>query len=160
MKIDKLRFNKLYKSYESKGTPVQESMTAKKYKKRIAGKTLSQFDEEYWEYLLELLNTADQYEQQEKNEIVDSIAEYYTLKTGYSLPITMINCLADFILDDILASKDVMKATNSEYPIHSFRQTDRRKRWQVSSETTTLDYFSATSDDLLTHKRKTTEKRI
>lgn len=84
--------NRLYKNnLEAKGVAVRrDSETTKKYKRGLSGKTLSQIDSEFWQYIFELLNSTSEYWQEEKNEIVEDITEYYYLKTGYQIKNSML----------------------------------------------------------------------
>lgn len=150
MKMDKYKVDKVYRyNTEAKGTPIargkaddnKESKLAKKYRKKIAGKTLSQFDNEFWEYILYLINNAVQYTPQERNEVVEEMAEYYTLKTGYSLPNNMLTALADFLLDDQLADPCTSKVQREEYPIMSWRQLEHRKRREMGVDSDILEHL-------------------
>lgn len=160
MKVSSIDFNKVYKSnHEAKGTSIEvDSKTTKKYKKRLTGKTLSQIDQEYWDYIFELLNTASQYTQQEKNEIVEQVAEYYCIQTGFQIRNEMLTALADFLLDSCLADKDIDKVKNTEYPVLSFRQLHRRSRREVALEAETLQHFDNRNNYNFPQKRNTKEK--
>ncbi|OAA91468.1 hypothetical protein [Clostridium ljungdahlii] len=159
MAIGFMDFNKVYKSNpEVKGTPIKlDSKTTKKYKKRLSGKTISQVDSEYWDYIFELLNTASQYTQQEKNEIVVQISEYYCIQTSYQIRSEMLTALADFLLDECLTNKDVDKVSNTEYPILSFRQIHRRYLREQTLGAEVLQYADNKKNYNFPQKRRTTE---
>lgn len=150
MQIDNYKMNWVYRhNSEAKGTPIKkdkaeeskDSKTAKKHRKKIAGKTLSQFDNEFWEYILFLINNANQYTPLERNEIVEEMAEYYTLKTDYQLPNNMCSALADFILDDTLSDPSCHKVQRDDYPVMSWRQLVNRHRREMGVESDTLEYL-------------------
>lgn len=143
MNIDFDKLNSLYRNnLEAKGTLIKdESETAQKYRRKLNGKTLSQIDQEFWEYILELLNTASEYSQQEKNEIVEDIAEYYYLQTGNPIRNEMLTALGDFLLDITLADKSPNKTKKEAYPVLSFRQLEKRYRREVGVDVEVLDYF-------------------
>lgn len=161
MQIDLFQFNKLYKSNsEAKGTPIKDNKTASKHRRKLSGKTISQIDKEFYDYIFELINTAVQYTPQERNEIVTDVSEYYWQQTGYTLPNAMCTALSDFLLDDNLANPDSAKAYNSDVNILSWRQIDRRNKREHSMEVNNLDYFSNVERYGKTGKRHTTEKSI
>lgn len=159
MRINYRGFIKLYKSNpEIKGNPVEvDSKTTKKYKKKLSGKTISQVDSEYWGYILELLNNASQYTQQEKNEIVQQICDCYSFQTGYQIRSEMLTALADFLLDSCLSSKDVDKIANTEYPILSFRQVYRRSKREQALGEEVLQYADSKNTYNFPQKRRTSE---
>jgi len=146
---------------ESKGVPLRNdsdnNKTAKKYMRRIAGKTLSQFDQEYWSYIIELISMAVQYTPQERNEIVTDITEYYFSKTGLNCPNAMCVALADFLLDDILGDPDCFKSQRAEYPILSHLQFKKRSEKEIGVEGDTLE-FLANEQKHPRNKRITQEK--
>lgn len=170
MKIDLFRFNKLYKSQESKGVKIADdepkatdNKLAKKLRKKLARKSINKVDEQFYSYILELINTADQFTQEEKNQTVVDISEYYLLQTGYQMPNSMISALADFILDDVLSDPDNDKIANNEYPVMSFRQLEHRRKRESAIGDEVLEYFSNVNNPNTynpAQKRYTSEKSI
>ncbi|MBV4429081.1 hypothetical protein [Clostridium tyrobutyricum] len=126
-------------------TMVQEvdSELAKKYKRRLSGRTIKQVDSEFWDYILELFNTASKFTQEEKNKTVEDMTEYYYRQSGgYQCPPEMLFALADFILDDSLTDKSVDKVKNTEYPFLCYKQLKRRRKRDFSADTDIIDFFS------------------
>ena len=148
MKIDRFRFNIFYRfNLETRATVITDTTKTKnKLKKRIEklkNKTLSEVNKEYWDYILEILNNATDFTQEEKNATVRDIAEYYYQQTGYQMPSQMLYALADFLLDDTLSDKTNDKVAKTEYPIMSFRQLKTREKREVCTEYDILSIFNS-----------------
>ncbi|WP_338433202.1 hypothetical protein [Clostridium tyrobutyricum] len=136
-----------------------DTSLSKKYKRRLSGRTLKQVDKEFWEYILELLNKASEFTQEEKNNTVKDITDYYYRQSGgYQCKPEMLAALADFILDDTLTNKDIDKVKNTEYPFLSYRQMKRRKQRDLSVDTDTIDFFSTKQRYNIAIKKNTDDK--
>lgn len=166
MRINNFYFNRLYRNNpEAKGTTIPQdskdsldSKLVKKIKRKIAGKTLSEFDQEFWDFIFELINTGSQYSQQEKNAIVIDSTEYYILKTGgLQPPNAMLTAFADFLLDDTLADPDCYKSKREDYSILSHNQLKKRRGKESGVDVDTLDYL-ANQQKNSNNKRITSER--
>lgn len=146
MKLNKIMLDMFYKNNaEARGTPVIQSDNelVRKHKYRLSDKTLSEVDAEYWSYILELLNTASEYTQEEKNLIVEQTVEYYSIQTGYQIKNGMLVALADFILDTVLSNKSPDKVSREEHPILSYKQLYIRRRRELSIQDAEMDYLTS-----------------
>ncbi len=148
MKIDKFRFNTFYRfNSEAKVTAIKDTDNTKsknKLKKRIEklkNKTMSEINQQYWDYILEIINNANDFSPEEKSATVSDIAEYYYTQTGYQMPSQMLYALADFLLDDTLSDRNIDKVAKTEYPILSFRQIKTRSIREACMEYDILDLY-------------------
>jgi len=114
-----------------------------KHKKLLTGKTLKQIDQEFWDYILYLLNHAKEYSKEDKNEIIEDICEYYYQQSGgYNPPVNMLYAMGDFILDDVLSDTGRDKVKKTEYPILSFKQLLIRRRREKIREAEIIDFLT------------------
>lgn len=130
------------KNTEARGV-TDDTKIVKKYKKRLSGKTLTETDEEFWEYILILLKTSGEYTPKERNQIVEDITEYYYFQTGITIRAEMLSALADFLLSDTLSDTKSNKVRKAEFPILGFGQLDRRRSKEKSMDEVKIDYFAS-----------------
>lgn len=158
MFINEREFSYQYRNNgDIKGTPIPDDGFEKLIQK-TRSKSISQINEEFYELILELMNTASEYSQEEKNQTAEDLANYYFKLTGYLMPSTMLTPLADFLLDDIFIDRSVDKVTNTEYPILNHRQIKRRKARQFAVENDILEYFDSRNRYNIAEKKRTGEK--
>lgn len=158
MYVNIREFNKQYRNNdEVKGTPILDDGFEKLLQKSKA-KSISQINEEFYELILELMNTASEYSQEEKNQTTEDLSNYYYKLTGYVMPNSMLTALADFILDDTFIDRDIDKVANNDYPILSNRQIKRRKARQMLVENDLLEYFDNRNRYNFAQKKRTQDK--
>jgi hypothetical protein len=150
---------------EAKGVSMREDSkskeknSVKKIRTAMNRKPLNQIDNEFYNYIMELINTAKEYSIPERNEIVTDLAEYYRKQSGgYAMPNAMLTALADFILDDELSNNSNSKSRKNAYPILSFRQLQRRGTNEFSLETEKIDYFQNKKNYNIAEKKRIIEK--
>ncbi len=164
-RMNEIDISKYYKNNkDAKGTAIKDSKkdnkTASKYRKRLSGRTLSETNGEYWDYIMLLINTAEQYTQQERNEIAEETAEYYYKQTGYIMPNEMLTALSDFLLSETLFDSSTNKSQLAEYAILSNRQIAHRAKKEHSMETDIIEYFEFENRNNTAHKKHTTERSL
>lgn len=156
MRISERDYNKFfYCNAEINGTKIK-SKSAKKFVKSQNGKTLSDIDREFSDYVLELLLTAEEYSIPERKEIIESTADYYIKITGYQLPRPMVSALADFLLNEDITNSDCYKVSNTEYPFLTFRQLKRRNKREYLLGDTVTEYLGNVKRYNLPDKQKNT----
>ena len=79
-----------------------------------------------------------------KHKIINQIADAYLDEVDETLPPVMLEILTEWYLADDLKSKDVDKVTNTEYPILSPHQIQRRIKKHPMVEGDKLDYLNHT----------------
>lgn len=128
MIISKKRLKYCYRDYPlDKVTPITgDSRLVSKYRRKVTSKTIPQTEELYWDYMLDLLNFADDYSQEEKSWLAGELTKDFEGETGYRMSSLMLSCLADFILADCLTDPDPDKVAHTEYPILGRKQLKRR----------------------------------
>lgn len=145
---------------EAKGVFVadkDDSPKVKRAKSQLSGKSISAIDNEFYNYLLELLNHASDYTIQERKDTINDITEYYYQQTERVMPNSMLTVLADILLDDILSNPKPDKSTDSEYPILSMRQQKRRRQRETGVERDTMDFLNNKFTHNHTDRKRTSE---
>lgn len=142
MRVDKIGINKYYRNNpDVRAVDIGDNKNAKKWRKMFR-KSLSEIDNNYWQLILEMLNCAKLFTQSEKNEFVEIITEDYHKEAGQAMKSQMLQALGDFILDEVLSDKDVDKMANTEYPMLSVRQQEKRNRRETAVDGEILEFLS------------------
>lgn len=131
----------------------EDNKMVKALKRKLNGQSLSEVNEDFWEIILEAINTAKEWATVEsKNKFTQDICNYYFEATGLTIPNNMLVALADFILDDTLTDKNVDKVTETEYAILSHRQISRRNKREWASDDNSLEYSHHNKTDGIAKK--------
>ncbi|MCC9294459.1 hypothetical protein LN736_06255 [Clostridium sp. WLY-B-L2] len=147
---------------EAKGSPLTlniDDKTAKKYQKRLSGRSLSSIDSEVWEYIILLLNDSENFTPDERNQEIIHLNSWYERATGgRQLRPEMLTACADFLLADYFNDRSSDKVTNEEFPVLGYDQLLLRRKREMSLEDPKLEFFDSKKYEIA-HKKYTQENK-